>query len=146
MYVLQLALDISSTLLSEGIVTSELMFEQYSVPSLTYCVDSVMSFYQNNKPPSSSPFGADGLVVSFNTASTSVIPILNGKGVLSHAKRFVYLEFTGMRVDHTRQNTMGHTTIHGVSFEAHSTKILQLPNACNFCASKRTSSHYLHDP
>ncbi|OJA15150.1 hypothetical protein AZE42_04698 [Rhizopogon vesiculosus] len=67
--------------------TSELMFEQYSVPSLTYCVDSVMSFYQNNKPPSSSPFGADGLVVSFNTASTSVIPILDGKGVLSHAKR-----------------------------------------------------------
>ncbi|KAG2084145.1 hypothetical protein BD769DRAFT_1539264 [Suillus cothurnatus] len=58
-------------------LTSELMFEQYSVPSLTYCVDSVMS----------SPFSADGLVVSFNTASTSVIPILNGKGVLSHAKR-----------------------------------------------------------
>lgn len=68
-------------------LTSELMFEQYSVPSLTYCVDSVMSFYHNNKPTSGSTFSADGLVVSFNTASTSVIPILNGKGVLSHAKR-----------------------------------------------------------
>lgn len=68
-------------------LTSELMFEQYSVPSLTYCVDSVMSFYCNNKPTSGSTFGADGLVISFNTASTSVIPILNGKGVLSHAKR-----------------------------------------------------------
>ena len=41
------------------------------------------------------PFGTDGLVVSFNTASTSVIPILNGKGVLSHAKRSVYLEIQG---------------------------------------------------
>ncbi|KIJ60088.1 hypothetical protein HYDPIDRAFT_139575 [Hydnomerulius pinastri MD-312] len=69
-------------------LTSELMFEQYSVPSLAYCVDSIMSFYQNNRPQASNaPFDADGLVISFNTATTSVIPILNGKGVLSHAKR-----------------------------------------------------------
>ncbi|KAF8151988.1 actin-like protein Arp5p [Mycena galopus ATCC 62051] len=60
--------------------TSELLFEQYSVPSVAYCVDSVMSFYQNNGL-------SDGLVLSFNTASTSVIPILLGKGILSHAKR-----------------------------------------------------------
>ncbi|KAJ7924371.1 chromatin remodeling complex subunit [Mycena leptocephala] len=62
-------------------LTSELLFEQYSVPSVAYCVDSVMSFYQNHGP------GADGLVLSFNTASTSVIPILSGKGIMSHAKR-----------------------------------------------------------
>ncbi|KAJ7836347.1 chromatin remodeling complex subunit [Mycena olivaceomarginata] len=62
-------------------LTSELLFEQYSVPSVAYCVDSVMSFYQNHGP------GVDGLVLSFNTASTSVIPILSGKGILSHAKR-----------------------------------------------------------
>ncbi|KAF9073932.1 hypothetical protein BDP27DRAFT_1381421 [Rhodocollybia butyracea] len=71
-------------------LTSELMFEQYSVPSLAYCVDGVMSFYQNNHPVASAPsdtFSSDGIVVSFNTASTSVIPILNGKGILSHAKR-----------------------------------------------------------
>lgn len=70
-------------------VTSELMFEQYSVPSLAYCVDGVMSFYQNNLTPSEMPFTSDGLVISFNTASTSVIPILGGKGIMSHAKRFV---------------------------------------------------------
>ncbi|KAL0945578.1 hypothetical protein HGRIS_014738 [Hohenbuehelia grisea] len=64
-------------------LTSELMFEQYSVPSLAYCVDGVMSFYQNNLPSTS----ADGLAISFNTASTSVIPILQGKGIMSHAKR-----------------------------------------------------------
>ncbi|KAJ7199740.1 hypothetical protein B0H12DRAFT_1165061 [Mycena haematopus] len=62
-------------------LTSELLFEQYSVPSVAYCVDSIMSFYQNNGP------NADGLVLSFNTASTSVIPIISGKGILSHAKR-----------------------------------------------------------
>ncbi|KAJ6519177.1 chromatin remodeling complex subunit [Mycena sanguinolenta] len=62
-------------------LTSELLFEQYSVPSVAYCVDSIMSFYQNNGPKQ------DGLVLSFNTASTSIIPILYGKGILSHAKR-----------------------------------------------------------
>ncbi|KAH0838738.1 hypothetical protein J3R83DRAFT_7092 [Lanmaoa asiatica] len=69
-------------------LTSELMFEQYSVPSLTYCIDSVMSFYQNNRPSmQNAPFAQDGLVISFNTASTSVIPILSGRGILSQAKR-----------------------------------------------------------
>ncbi|RPD59335.1 actin-like ATPase domain-containing protein [Lentinus tigrinus ALCF2SS1-7] len=68
-------------------LTSELMFEQYSVPSLAFCVDSVMSFYHNNLPSPPVPFNGDGLVVSFNTASTSVIPILDGKGLMSHAKR-----------------------------------------------------------
>ncbi|KAF9785906.1 chromatin remodeling complex subunit [Thelephora terrestris] len=76
---------LSSNLHSRAL-TSELMFELYSVPSLVYCVDSVMSFYHNNKPPHGQ-FTADGLVISFNTASTSVIPILNGKGILSNAKR-----------------------------------------------------------
>ncbi|KAF8640654.1 hypothetical protein AX17_000311 [Amanita inopinata Kibby_2008] len=70
-------------------LSSELMFELYSVPSLAYCVDGIMSFHQNNcKTSEQKPFTADGLVVSFNTASTSVIPVLNGKGILSHCKRF----------------------------------------------------------
>ncbi|THH17202.1 hypothetical protein EW146_g3566 [Bondarzewia mesenterica] len=69
-------------------LTSELMFELYSVPSLAFAVDSVMSFYHNNIPtPASSPFTANGLIVSFNTASTSVIPMLHGKGIMSQAKR-----------------------------------------------------------
>ncbi|KAI1785574.1 actin-like ATPase domain-containing protein [Ganoderma leucocontextum] len=68
-------------------LTSELMFEQYSVPSVAFCVDSVMSFYHNNLPSPSVPFHGDGLVVSFNTASTSVVPMLDGKGLMNHAKR-----------------------------------------------------------
>jgi hypothetical protein len=83
-----------------------------------------MSFYHNNKPTSSSPFSADGLVVSFNTASTSVIPILNGKGVLSHAKRSVFLGLREPCDNHTWQNTMGYTAINGVSPEAHPAEIL----------------------
>ena len=68
------------------------MFEQYSVPSLAYCIDSVMSFYQNHLPSTSNAlFVQDGLIISFNTASTSVIPILSGRGILSQAKRWVYL-------------------------------------------------------
>jgi actin-related protein len=77
----------SVLLLTLEVVTSELMFEQYCVPSLTYCIDSIMSFYHNNQPEPSVPFSSDGLVISFNTASTSIIPILSGKGILSHAKR-----------------------------------------------------------
>ena len=66
------------------------MFELYSVPSLTYVVDAVMSFYLNNRPTSpSTPLNASGLAISFNTASTSIIPILNGKGIMSQAKRCV---------------------------------------------------------
>ncbi|KAH9172826.1 chromatin remodeling complex subunit [Lactarius sanguifluus] len=69
-------------------LTSELMFELYSVPSLTYAVDAVMSFYLNNRPTSSSVSPtSSGLAISFNTASTSVIPILDGKGIMSQAKR-----------------------------------------------------------
>ncbi|EKM83345.1 hypothetical protein AGABI1DRAFT_116869 [Agaricus bisporus var. burnettii JB137-S8] len=74
-----------ATPLHSRALTSELLFELYSVPEVTYCVDGIMSFYKNNG--SSKPFTSDGLVVSFNTASTSVIPILNGKGILSNSKR-----------------------------------------------------------
>ena len=48
-----------------------------------------MSFYHNNEPSYDPPFLKDGLVVSFNTASTSVVPILGGKGLMNHAKRCV---------------------------------------------------------
>ncbi|KAK0495431.1 chromatin remodeling complex subunit [Armillaria luteobubalina] len=79
-----------STPLHSRALTSELMFEQYSVPALSYCIDGLMSFYGNNrKPETGNPFQfeEDGLCISFNTASTAVMPILNGKGILSHAKR-----------------------------------------------------------
>jgi actin-related protein 5 len=73
-------------------VTSELLFELYSAPSVAYCVDSVMSLYNNNIPKKGQVYATDAVVVSFNTASTSVIPILDGKGVMSSAKRYVNIQ------------------------------------------------------
>lgn len=73
------------------------MFELYSVPSLAYCVDGIMSFYHNNTNETNPiSFTADGLVLSFNTASTSVIPILKGRGILCHSKRSIFTNATGM--------------------------------------------------
>ncbi|KAI0030333.1 actin-like ATPase domain-containing protein [Vararia minispora EC-137] len=67
-------------------LTSELLFELYGAPSVTYAVDAPMSFFFNNRP-SAGHFLTSGLVVSFNTASTSVIPVLSGRGIMSAAKR-----------------------------------------------------------
>ncbi|KAG8834370.1 Nuclear actin-protein involved in chromatin remodeling [Serendipita sp. 399] len=64
-------------------VLSELLFEGYNVPRAAFAIDALMSFYHNtpNQPK------RDGVVVSFNSASTSIIPVLNGKGILANAKR-----------------------------------------------------------
>lgn len=62
------------------VVMSELLFEGYSVPSLTYGVDSLFAFHASPNP-------TDGLVVSSSAMSTTVIPVLNGRGVLANAKK-----------------------------------------------------------
>ncbi|KAG2335846.1 hypothetical protein BDR05DRAFT_953066 [Suillus weaverae] len=66
------------------------------------------------------------------TTSTSVIPILNGKGVLSHAKQSIFFELRKLHVDCTQQNTMGYTAINGVPSEAHPAEILQFPDNASF--------------
>ena len=103
-------MDTNHRLRTLNLVTSELMFEQYSVPSLALCVDSVMSFYHNNLPSPPVPFHGDGLVVSFNTASTSVIPILDGKGLMSHAKRCVTHHHAHHSVLTSGKNILGRDT------------------------------------
>jgi hypothetical protein len=119
------------------------MFEQYSVPSLTYCIDSVMSFYHNNKPASGSTFGADGLVVSFNTASTSVIPILNGKGVLSHAKRSVFLDLRESCMAYLLLTSSSHSHRHPNPSPSHPST--RHPNWCNDQASPRLLRSFTND-
>lgn len=64
---------------SHVVVMSELLFEGYQVPAVSYAVDSLSSFYYSG--------AKDGLVISSSTVSTHVIPVLNGKGILSNAKR-----------------------------------------------------------
>ncbi|KAF8323004.1 actin-like protein Arp5p [Cantharellus anzutake] len=63
---------------------SELLFECYSVPRVVYAVDALLSHAYNCPEPSAPQ---EGLVISFNTSSTSVIPFLNGRGVFNQAKR-----------------------------------------------------------
>ncbi len=63
-----------------------MLFELYSVPRVTYAIDALMSFAHNHASTPSEV--RDGLTVSFNTASTHVIPILNGKVILSRTKRY----------------------------------------------------------
>jgi len=113
------------------------MFELYTVPSLVYCVDSIMSFYHNNKPPHGE-FKADGLVISFNTASTSVIPILDGKGILSNAKRCVLCAgASGKSFNNLPwQDPMGLVSGHRISPEADTTKVSNVPHSCYIPASE----------
>ncbi|KAB5594304.1 Chromatin remodeling complex subunit [Ceratobasidium theobromae] len=76
-----------ATPLHSRALTSELLFEAYGTPSVAYCVDSLMSLHQTLGP--SQPL-ADSLVVSFNTSSTSVIPISGGRALLGYARRIPY--------------------------------------------------------
>lgn len=70
-------------------VSSELLFECYGVPSVAYCIDAPLAFYQNRRD--TPPQARDGLVISFNTSSTSIVPVLEGKGILSNAKRYTFV-------------------------------------------------------
>lgn len=61
--------------------TSEMLFELYGVPSVCYGVDSLMAFSRADKK--------DGLVVNLGNVSSSIIPVVDGKGLMNWAKRWV---------------------------------------------------------
>ncbi|GAA5980993.1 hypothetical protein JCM11641_001422 [Rhodosporidiobolus odoratus] len=65
---------------------SELMFESYSAPSVAFSIDPLMALYSVSPKPQT----ADALVISSSTASTTVIPVLGGKGVLCAAKKIAW--------------------------------------------------------
>lgn len=65
-------------------VTSELLFELYNVPSVTYGVDSLFAFSRQKHK--------DGLAVSLGHQASTIIPVVNGKGIMSRAKRYDILE------------------------------------------------------
>lgn len=58
---------------------NELLFENYQVPSVCYGLDSLFSAYQNGIH--------DGLVVSSGKNSTTLLPMLDGKGLIDFSKR-----------------------------------------------------------
>jgi actin-related protein 5 len=62
---------------------SELLFEGYGVPSVCYGIDALFSFHANNLS-----FDEGGIVASSGHTTTHVVPIIGGRGVLEHTKRY----------------------------------------------------------
>jgi actin-related protein 5 len=61
---------------------SELLFETYNAPSVSYGIDALFSYHQNVPSTNST-----GLVISAGNHATHVIPVIEGRGILSQAKR-----------------------------------------------------------
>lgn len=58
---------------------NEILFECYGAPSVTYGIDSLFSYRQNN--------GTSGLVISSSHTSTHIIPVLHSKPYLQSCAR-----------------------------------------------------------
>ncbi|CCH61440.1 hypothetical protein TBLA_0E03860 [Henningerozyma blattae CBS 6284] len=61
----------------------QLLFETFDVPSATFGLDSLYAFYNN----CANPFESDGLVINCGHEDTNIVPIVQGKGILTEAKR-----------------------------------------------------------
>ncbi|KAL2038685.1 hypothetical protein N7G274_008443 [Stereocaulon virgatum] len=66
---------------------SEILFECYSAPSVAYGIDSLFSYKFNR--------GSSGLIISSANASTQVIPVLNGKPIMSSVSRLNWGGYQG---------------------------------------------------
>ncbi|CAL4084260.1 unnamed protein product, partial [Meganyctiphanes norvegica] len=60
---------------------SELLFECYGVPSISYCVDGLLSFHYNNLTQK------DGLVINMGNCTTHVMPVLDGIADAANTRR-----------------------------------------------------------
>ncbi|KAJ1849548.1 Nuclear actin-protein involved in chromatin remodeling [Coemansia sp. RSA 2708] len=61
---------------------SELLFECYNVPSVSYGMDSVWSYYKNT-----GTFSTDGLVIGSGAVASHVIPIYDSRAHTDYCKR-----------------------------------------------------------
>ncbi|XP_052888766.1 actin-related protein 5 [Anopheles moucheti] len=59
---------------------SELLFECYDIPGLSYGVDSLFSYYANQRPK-------HGLIIATGYHTTHVIPVMNGRIVVENIRR-----------------------------------------------------------
>ncbi|ODV59431.1 actin-related protein ARP5 [Ascoidea rubescens DSM 1968] len=57
----------------------QLLFEAYRVPKVTFGIDDLFSYYQNN--------GKNGLVIGAGNQAINIIPVINSKPILTEAKR-----------------------------------------------------------
>jgi actin-related protein 5 len=51
----------------------------YNAPSVTYGIDSLFAFSRQKH--------SDGLAINMGHNATTVIPVVNGRGILSRSKR-----------------------------------------------------------
>ncbi|XP_037732419.1 actin-related protein 5 [Drosophila subpulchrella] len=63
---------------------SELLFECYGVPALSYGIDALYSWEHHQQKQKKI---ADALIISFGYSTTHVIPVLDGKLQLKHVRR-----------------------------------------------------------
>jgi actin-related protein 5 len=61
---------------------SELAFECYGVPSVSYGIDAMFSYYQNGHS-----MDKGGIICSMGHAATHILPIVDGRGLFSSCKR-----------------------------------------------------------
>ncbi|KAI5642138.1 actin domain-containing protein [Phthorimaea operculella] len=59
---------------------SELLFEGYAIPAVSYGVDSLFSMYKND-------IGDTALIVNCGYHTIHIIPVLRGKVIVDHARR-----------------------------------------------------------
>lgn len=65
---------------------SELLFEGFQVPSVTYANDGLSSLFGHRVANNLSSLG-DALVISAGASCTVITPVIDGKAVLSNSKR-----------------------------------------------------------
>lgn len=60
---------------------SELLFECYGVPKISYCVDALLGFHLNSES------SADGVIIAIGNCVTHIIPILGGNVSSTNTRR-----------------------------------------------------------
>ncbi|KAI9205857.1 uncharacterized protein BJ171DRAFT_499916 [Polychytrium aggregatum] len=68
-------------------LSSELLFEVYQAPSVSYGIDACFSYYNNQMPLGSSQ---GGFIVSANHNGTVLLPIWDSRCVVEHCRRISY--------------------------------------------------------
>lgn len=58
-------------------LSSELLFECYRVPAVSYAVDSLLSFYYNSQMSKEKP--RSGLIINSSHSATHIVPVIDAQ-------------------------------------------------------------------
>lgn len=70
-----------ATLQSQRSSWYQVLFECFNAPGVAFGIDSLFAFYNNTQP------NTTGLIVGCGNEDTNVIPVVDGQGILTEAKR-----------------------------------------------------------